>query len=476
MTRYLCITVTFLTGRYHGAEWPPSPARLIKALIAGAANGRYRRQAGLEQALRWLENQPPPEIIAPRPERACPYQLSVPNNDSDALARRKNRAAQELRTLKSVRPRVISPPQVHYLWPLIEPERPQMCTLVALASCLHALGWGIDMAAANTAILDESATARLPGEHFIPVTEGGPMRLEVPVPGFVDDVRKTFERLTDRHSKTGVNPDVRPMVYALQPYRVVGSPQVRWAGFCLGALDRPGYFAVHWRKAMVVASWLRHAAAEAIIEEGYPTADVNRLVLGHPQEARERGRHLSFAPLPSIGHPHSDGCIRRALVVEPPDSTGGLADLLQLKLAGHILTDATEREVCILTEPDKQSRVWRLYCGRSRLWRSVTPVVLHGHTTSHGKLSLTKLERLIIEALERGGYSSGTIETISFQQAPLWAGTEGALRISVPEHLARWPRYHVQVQFRAPIAGPVHAGIGRHFGIGIFATSFEEPT
>jgi hypothetical protein len=24
----LCISVTFLTGRYHGEEWPPSPAQL----------------------------------------------------------------------------------------------------------------------------------------------------------------------------------------------------------------------------------------------------------------------------------------------------------------------------------------------------------------------------------------------------------------------------------------------------------------
>lgn len=473
MTRYLCITATLLTGRYHGAEWPPSPARLVKALIAGAANGRYRRQAGLEQALRWLESQAPPEIIAPRPERACPYQLSVPNNDSDALARGK-KTARELCTLKSVRPKVVSPPQVHYLWPLTEAQEPELSTLVALTGCLHALGWGIDMASANTAILDESAKARLLGEHFVPVAEGGPLRLEVPVPGFIDDVRKTFERFTARHSKTGVNPDVRPMVYGLQPYRVVGSPQARWSEFCLGALHRPGYFAVHWRKAMEVAAWLRHATAEAMKEEGYSTAEINRFVLGHPEDTRDRGRHLSFTPLPSIGHRHSDGSIRRALVVEPPDSAGELAELLQIKLAGHILTDAKARPICILAGADNQSPVWRLYCGKSRLWRSVTPVVLHGHATSHGKLSLTKLERLVIQAFERGGYSSGAIETISVQQAPFWAGTEGALRIAVPAHLARWPRYHVQVRFHAPVNGPVHAGIGRHFGIGVFATAPEE--
>jgi CRISPR-associated protein Csb2 len=330
------------------------------------------------------------------------------------------------------------------------------------------------MASAQTAVLDESAAARLPGEHFVPAAGGGPLQLEVPVPGFVDDVRKTFKRFAARHSKTGVNPDVRPRVYGLQPYRVAGLPDAKWAGFCLEALDRRGYFVVPWRKAREVASWLRHAAAEALTEEGYSAADVNRSVLGHPEDTRDRGRHLSFAPLPSIGHPHSDAGIRRALIIEPSDSAGELAELLQLKLAGHILTDAKARPVCMLTEADNQSRMWSLYCGASRLWRSVTPVVLHGHTTSHGKLSLTKLERLLIEAFERGGYSGGAIETISVQQAPFWSGTEGALRISVPAHLARWPRYHVQVRFRAPVDGPVLAGIGRHFGIGVFATAPAE--
>jgi CRISPR-associated protein Csb2 len=76
--------------------------------------------------------------------------------------------------------------------------------------------------------------------------------------------------------------------------------------------------------------------------------------------------------------------------------------------------------------------------------------------------------------LEKSGYSPQSIMELFFQPAPLWAGTEGALAMRVPEHLAKWPRYHVGVRFREPVPGPVLAGIGKHYGIGLFAAPREK--
>ena len=61
----LVITIDLLTGSYEAtdvgdrerAEWPPHPARLFSALLA-AARGEDRA------ALRWLEQQPPPLVVA----------------------------------------------------------------------------------------------------------------------------------------------------------------------------------------------------------------------------------------------------------------------------------------------------------------------------------------------------------------------------------------------------------------------------
>ena len=469
MPQYLCISTHFLTGRYHGKEWPPSPARLIKALIAGVMTGGYRQYwSQAESVLRWLEIQPPPEIIAPQASYWSPYRLSVLNNDSDAAARSQKRPG-TFRTLKTVQPRSISPPRVHYLWRLLEGQGPDTAGIATLAKCLHTLGWGIDMAFAEAAVLDEDARLRLGGNLYVPTARNNTLRLEVPVEGFMKNVFDTYSQFCHRHSKTGVNPDVRPTIYGVQPYRRADKPSLPQAGFLLQKLGESSPYAAMWHRTMVVASWLRHAAAEALQQEGYRTGDINRLVLGHPADSVSRGSHMSFVPLPSIGHAHSDGRIRRALLTEPPDSTGELTALLQTKLSGHVLTDENGRRVCVLSEPDDGSRVWPFYYGPSPIWRSVTPVVLHGHNASRGKLLLSKTEKLIREAFEKGGHPPASIEAVYFQPAPLWAGAESALAIRVPKHLSQWPRYHVEVHFRESVGGPVLAGIGRHYGIGVFA-------
>ena len=59
----VCISVTFLTGRYHGEEWPPSPARLFQALVAAVMTCGYQEfEPSIDPALRWLEEQPAPRI------------------------------------------------------------------------------------------------------------------------------------------------------------------------------------------------------------------------------------------------------------------------------------------------------------------------------------------------------------------------------------------------------------------------------
>lgn len=95
--------------------------------------------------------------------------------------------------------------------------------------------------------------------------------------------------------------------------------------------------------------------------------------------------------------------------------------------------------------------------------------MLHGHNSEHGNFSLKKTEQLLYQAFDKSGYARHSITEMYFQPAPLWSGTEGALSIRVPEHLRKWPRYHVGVRFCEPVAGPVLVGIGQYYGIGLFA-------
>jgi len=483
MDGYICIAATFLADRFHGREWPPSPARLFQALLAGARTGLYQKQwPAVGPVLRELERLPPPEVVASDTRKLPSYRISVPNNDSDKAARewKAGRAfnAAALRTLKTVSPRAMLPqsgaPHVYYLWTRGDGDLP-LAALRELTSFLHTFGWGIDMAYADSFLMDEHEKQSLAGKpgysHYVPGQRG---RLyDVPAPGYLQDLATAYERSCKR-SGDGVDPATRATKYGQERYQRVGGFEFPAAKFVLGKLDKANTpYAVPWALGMKVAAWMRHAAAESLRQEGRPEDFINSYVLGH---GNGRSKHMSFVPVPNVGTIYPDGAIRRVMVVEPPDGDGEIAALLQWKLATSVLDRLVEsgggprktEPVCQLFEAENDN-IWPYYMRSSSLWHSVTPVILHGYNSEHRIFSLKKTERLLYQAFEESGYSRQSIMELFFQPAPLWAGTEGALTLRVPEHLAKWPRYHVAVRFREPLAGPVLVGIGRHYGIGLFA-------
>jgi CRISPR-associated protein Csb2 len=223
-----------------------------------------------------------------------------------------------------------------------------------------------------------------------------------------------------------------------------------------------------WDEAMEVAGWLRHASAQALAGD-VDAAEIAGFVLGHGPGGGDASFRLSYVPLPSIGHAHGDGRIRRAMLVEPRTADGLMVDRLAARLTGAMLTDSGGNPACTLGPPDE--RVVDFYTGQAQVWRSVTPVILHGFNAARGQISLTKTDNLLVRAFEMAGYAPETIESFAFQPAPLWPGTGAAGEMRAPRHLLRYPRYHVEVKFRSPVPGPVLAGIGRHYGIGLFAAA-----
>lgn len=470
------IEVTFLAGRYHGQEWPPSPLRLFQALVAGVMTGGHREFRGAaEPALAWMERQQAPLVIAEDATALTQYRISAPNNDFDIAAKEwrsgKSYDAAKLRTMKTVSPRAVSGESghLHYLWAAAElPEAAVLDGLRGVARRMHTLGWGIDMACADAGVLEDAEIEELRGTRWIPGERGGSV-LTLPSAGTLADLDATYERYTRRAAGKGVNPNTRVSVFRFQNYRR-GEAQTRpRAEFRLrmplkGTKELPH---PEWHECMAVAARLRHASGSAMREEKSDPAWVDSYIMGHTPPGEE-GRRLSYVPVPSIGHPNSDGRIRRAMILEPPGGAGDAVDLLRVKLAGGMLQE-DGRTVAFLEGRDDRDVVWPFYLRESEEWHTVTPVVLHGFNTDRGQLSLRKTERLLLQAVCEAGYPDGLIEEMSFQAAPYWGGAEGATRLRVPQHLDGRPRYHVALRFTKPVAGPVVAGIGRHYGIGLFA-------
>ncbi len=268
--------------------------------------------------------------------------------------------------------------------------------------------------------------------------------------------------------REGVNPDTNP---ECRPHnndrRTTASHARAFAAFKLETLDGEG-FSWPWSDAPVVAAWLRHAAAEALRKEGFDEGRIAAEVLGHAEESS--GPRLSYVPVPTVGHQYSDGAVRRVLVVESFDMDGSLAGLLKLKLASRVLTEAgTGRPRARMVDLETSDRVLANYTRAEETWSSVTPVILHGYNSSHGKISQTKTERLLLQAFTESGYPDVLIREMAFRPVCSWTGPGAAGSVRVPKHLAKWPRYHVWVRFADDVRGPVLAGIGRHYGVGLFA-------
>jgi len=92
----LALTLDLLAGRYvatayndrDAVEWPPHPARLFSALVATWAEGEPESAEGADEldALRWLEEQDAPDILASAEcaERS-PVKVYVPVNDASIV-------------------------------------------------------------------------------------------------------------------------------------------------------------------------------------------------------------------------------------------------------------------------------------------------------------------------------------------------------------------------------------------------------
>jgi len=469
---YLSIVIRFLDDRFHGAEWPPAPSRLFQALLAGAKTGAAGLRWGpsQQQAMQWLESLPAAPSIYACPTRfAQPYQTFVPNNSL--------KQTEITKTAKPLTPTLLQrqhpdSPDLIYRWLL--PEAPtasqHAVALDEIAARLLALGWGQDLATATVHLSPDDDTP--PGlDAFVPAATGSFSRA-APQPGTLAHLEERYVAFRRRITAQGIDPFTRPTLFETLRYRRAADPEPRrHIEFSLETPDGEP-LAVPWQQAQTVAAWLRAACRRALLEEGLDTDWIDHYISGHTSE-ENLGHRLSFLPLPSIGHAHSGGAIRRVLIVSPPGAAGqdlDALDWLRIKLAGWLLTaEGADQPHAALAPIADLSKVLPFYLEPARVWRTVTPVILHGHNTQRGRISLTKTDRLLRQTLEAAGVPAAAIAAITFQTAPLWPGCGAAAQIRCPQHLEGWPRLHVQIEFHARQPGPVLAGLGRHYGLGLFA-------
>ncbi len=520
------LTIRFLDSAFHGRrdggepEWPPSPLRAFQSLVAATA---ARQQLGaLAPALKWLEQQTAPTVVAPAAATASGYRLSVPNNAMDIVAKAWSRGNDSEsgdanpathRTMKTVRStRLLSGDSVHYLWPLPDPLtdeiRGNVEALCEIAHSVVAVGWGVDMVVGHGAILSGEQAADLPGEQWLPSAGAWGGGLRVPVEGTLDALNHRHERLLDRLGPGGFTAPPPLSAYATCAYRRATDPPPRLvAAFSLLKLDASGFRAFDTaRKALTVAGMMRHAAKAAAGNAGWPESKINAFILGHggskdgAEHVAVGPRRFAYLPLPSIeargeGKARAVGSVRRVILSSFAEDCEGEMAWARRALPGQELIGEDQEPAALLSLLPADDRVVRHYTRRAESWSTVVPVVLPGHDDPDhyrrrlkrvtcaeeqrqllGRLS-DRVDSLLRRAITHSGFSQGLADhaELEWRKVGFWHGADLAIRYGVPDHLKRFPRFHVRLHWRdaerrpVQVPGPICLGAGRFYGLGLFA-------
>ncbi len=477
MSRHLCISVTFLDPWFHGQsddgpEWPPSPMRLFQALLAGAHAGcRVSAwSADIAEAFRWLERQEPPLIVAPDAIPVSTSTIFVPSNDSDKVPDRQGRLTSKVR-----RPhRLQDGDTAHYLWRIEDSDWPSAERHAELlcreARHLLALGWGIDQVVGNGRVLADEEASILPGRRWRPWRDArlrGPT-WRVPTNGTLEDLDRAYRSFRQRLHGQQFHPVLPPSRFTIVGYLTTRSlPPRPYVVF-----ELPEGVAIRQENAAKAAAMLRSLAISCARGDTHLfPGGVETYVAGHANGWQQTPPRFSYLPLPTIGHPHADGMIRRLLMAEPYGGDGTHAEWARRRLRHAPLRDdeGNERGVLLGLWRGTSQGVLDRYVSPARTWSSVTPVVLPGHDDGRQ----TKAERLLFAALEHAEIPLDAVGGVALRKAPIWPGSQHPRVYFLPGYLRGRPAWHVRLAFHELVPGPLAIGAGRHAGLGLFASLAE---
>jgi CRISPR-associated protein Csb2 len=504
----LVIRVRFADGRYHGAGgWPPSPARLFQALVAGVATGR-RIEAADREALAWLEQQDPPIILAPSALRGQGFATFVPNNDLDAVSGietvagdpagyikskdgRWEIAASSIRAGKTIRPLLFDAAHpLTYLWPDVTDE-PERENLSAIARRLYQLGRGIDPAWAEALLLPAKEVEALIAAHEGPVLRpgaSGPDGLAVPDRGSLASLEARHAAFLGRFRTTGSGratrttftnppkPRFRQVRYEAPPKRLL---------FELRVPDK-GFLAVPAAEAGPLVRRLIERAADrlsAALPAG--ASQVERLLVGRGATATDLPRRVRVFAVPTLRE-HVDRAIRRVAIEVPTQCPIDARDIAWA-FAGLSPVESPDTGVDgpALVEADDRAMLER-YCAMARLWRSETPLAL---PVARRRIDPAGGERkggseraqeewnatgAVLAALRHAGVQQRPI-SIRVQREPFAERGTPAEWFAKGTRFSKHALWHVAVRFATSFPGPLILGDGRFCGLGLMRPADEWP-
>lgn len=468
----LALRVDLPLGRFEAggedprtAEWPPHPARVHCALVAAA------RTSGHAELLRWLEQQPPPQVWAERaPLGATTRSVFVVTNRTDL----KNTSQFHPARGNQIRRRTgsaLATSGFALVWPDAQPDQRLRGELSDLVRRVPYLGRADGMA-----LLTATTVApELDPEWacFEPVAGAdGTVELRVPYPGYTDALEEVFlddGRAWEVARRIGYRlaTDVRTPEQPEDP--TVSSPYDDMLTFAM-----PRGARLDGLQAGLITSTLRMAVMSRV---GVATGGtLPAAVSGHGADTIP---HVAYLPLLDVAHSHARGHLMGVGIALPagqPDTRSAVLRglplerplTLRLPFGDLSLEPASERFAAMPNStPSRLSDAY--WMGSSRRWASVTPIVLDRFPRRHADIPAE-----VAKACERVGLPEP--EDVVVGAGPMVRGGAAMRR----RHLARAedrPRLftHALLSFPVPVRGVVLLGAQRYLGMGLFAPLRVEP-
>ncbi|MFN0120962.1 MAG: type I-U CRISPR-associated protein Csb2 [Blastocatellia bacterium] len=481
--KYLQIRLTFAERRYHGRraedelEYPPAPARLFQALIAGSHQGAYGviHTAARDRALQWLESLDPPHID---PAAVCQTGSGVtnyvPNNDDG----KKENPLEHVRTAKSFLAHVFpGEATLTYRWRYdATPEAGENAAVIcAMARLITHLGQHQDTVYVSGEIIDVGAEADSSGmRHPVERDDGA---WTAPREGALAAYQQRYQAWLRGESRDDIPVPLRQVDYITMDTIHLDAPLALFE-LWRNEDERHRFDPCDLRQpaAMVRHAMIAWRDQNPAYQQYYGAELSTRLITGHVENRQNDGQHIACVPIPSLNeNDTADGLIRRVLLIGlgcGDQNSRELFDAVAAGISGATLRDQGA-DIGFLKRAELNDSVLRLFTGRAcRVWRTVTPIIFTG-MMRRGRGP----EQLIARALGQAGFAEADVDSIAAFSGPIVPKTAHALdyRMDKNDHHAQMPRYHAEVIFRRPVKGGLVVGRGKHYGFGLMIPCAEYP-
>jgi CRISPR-associated protein Csb2 len=466
-------------------DWPPQPDRVFSALVMSwAARGSSEPEA---EALRWLESQSTPAILASEATpRTAPVSFVPPNDPSSG----RSGNAKVMPALRGRQPRRFPAarpldPVVRFLWSEAEPDHQTLSALGRLAADTAYVGHSASLA--RCFFRTEVPVAGVPGPR--------PARRRI-YSGRLAELRRAF----DDRRRPSPGEAVRAPVAARSALKasVFGT---RWMILEDVGDNGSGARMPDIRACAIVAKAIRDALLSGYGKIGMMS--IPEIVSGHaangdPSEVP----HLAIVPLSFAGFPHADGSVLGFALVPPREARdeGSIFDHPRFlealrQVAPFEAEDRFGQRRRILTaggggqgrgaafrvllsptfeRPDRRSLDPEIYLAPARVFATVTPIVLDRHLKAEGEARQDEVAAQIAVACRNIGLPEpelvvpdkhsaieGAVSARPSGSSPKWH------RWRLPASLASRTLTHAVVRFAEPVEGPVILGAGRFVGLGL---------